>query len=69
MGPIEGTISSAQAHALLAGEYEEGWTAIHLGSGGDLNADGIAELLIGGRQSWGAIDAGVVYIVDLVDLF
>ena len=67
-GPLEGSIDSSQANALLPGEYADGWSGMALGHGGDLNGDGFSELLIGSRENREDGTTGVVYILDLISL-
>ena len=67
-GPIEGSIDSSSANALLPGEYTDGWSGLSIGQGGDLNGDGYSELLIGANENRSDGTTGVVYIIDMISL-
>ncbi len=63
-GPVAGTLSLADADVILAGEDAGDWVGRSVGFGGDLDADGLADLLIGASyNSEGADLAGATYVV------
>ena len=62
-GPIEGTQTSSSATAALLGEAELDWAGAAVAIG-DLNADGLGDLVIGAyRVDQGSPQNGAVYVV------
>ena len=63
-GPIAGAVDLADADAILLGEAAGDGAAVLVRSGGDLDADGLADIVVGapGNDAGGA-DAGAVYVV------
>ncbi len=62
LGPISGTHPLSDATAILRGEAAGDRTGIAVAFAGDVNADGFADLLVGGNDTSGA-DAGAAYLV------
>ncbi len=65
LGSMEGTISLAEADAMLEGENYYDWSGSAVGASGDLNLDGRDDLLVGAYGSDGAgADAGAAYFFE-----
>lgn len=64
LGPLQGTHSAGAADRIWLGEALGDWAGSSV-SGGDVDGDGLAEVMIGASfQDDGAEDAGAVYIIS-----
>ena len=64
-GPVTGEMSLAMAEARVYGEDGADYLGYSLGGQGDLNGDGIPDLLVSAPgQCEGGLDAGAVYVMD-----
>ena len=64
-GPVTGDMSLAMADARVYGEDGADYLGSQLGGQGDLNGDGIPDLLMSAPgQCEGGLDAGAIYVMD-----
>ncbi len=64
LGPVEGQVDLSDAHAKMMGEHPGDGAGQSVAGAGDVNGDGLADLLIGApRGQSNGIDAGVAYLV------
>ena len=64
LGPITGSISGASADLIMLGAASGDQAALAVAGGGDLDGDGLDDLLVGaGREDSGGTDAGAVYVI------
>ncbi len=61
-GPPSGTVSVASAHAKLVGEDVGDYTGFSVAAPGDVDGDGVADLLVGSRNHTDG--AGAAYVVS-----
>ena len=63
-GPLKGTVNLSTAHATLVGEKEGDLAGQDAGPAGDVNDDGVPDILVGThRDDVGGDDAGALYVV------
>ena len=64
LGPVTGTIDLSGAAARLTGEAATDYAGISVSGAGDINGDGLDDLLIGAHGSdAGGTDAGIAYLL------
>lgn len=65
LGPIDGTKMLADAHAILHGESREDYAGIAVAAAGDVDSDGVPDVVVGAYQE-GSADTygGAAYIVS-----
>ncbi|MCK6530357.1 integrin alpha [Myxococcota bacterium] len=68
LGPVVGTLTPADAHAVLAGEFEDGRAGASVAGAGDVDGDGNPDVIVGAPGSGSLYpDPGVqptVYVVS-----
>ena len=62
LGPATGSIDADSADASFWGEASEDWAGLMVSGAGDVDGDGLADLLIGADRN-GASNAGAAYVV------
>ena len=64
LGPTSGTVDLADADAKLAGEASGDFAGTSVSSAGDVDADGLDDILVGSiSHGTGGVDAGAAYLV------
>ncbi len=64
LGPVSGPLDPSDAEAKLVGEMSEDWAGSSTAAGGDVDADGLRDILIGAASNdAGGSQAGKAYLV------